>query len=41
MLYVAVNDLEPDGREATALKILILGLAGAAILAHLTQVSRR
>jgi hypothetical protein len=35
MLYVAVNNLEPDRREATALKILIIGLAGAAILAHL------
>jgi hypothetical protein len=35
MLYVAVNDLEPNRREATALKILIVSLAGAAILAHL------
>jgi hypothetical protein len=35
VLYVAVNDLEPNRREATALKILIIGLAGAAILAHL------
>jgi hypothetical protein len=36
MLYVAVNNLEPDRREATALKLLIVGLAAAAILAHLT-----
>jgi hypothetical protein len=35
VLYVAVNNLEPDRREATALKILIIGLAGAAILAQL------
>ena len=35
VLYVAVNNLEPDRREATALKILIIGLAGVAILAHL------
>jgi hypothetical protein len=35
VLYVAVNHLEPDRREATALKILIIGLAGVAILAHL------
>jgi hypothetical protein len=35
MLYVAVNNLEPNRREATALKILIIGLAVAAILAHL------
>jgi hypothetical protein len=35
MLYVAVNNLEPNRRDATALKILIIGLAGVAILAHL------
>jgi hypothetical protein len=34
---VAVNNLEPNRREATTLKLLIIGLAGAAILAHLTQ----
>jgi len=36
VLCVAVNKLEPNRRESTALKILIIGLAGAAILAHLT-----
>ena len=36
VLCVAVNNLEPNRRESTALKILIIGLAGAAILAHLT-----
>jgi hypothetical protein len=35
VLYVAVNKLEPNPREAAGLKILIIGLAGAAILAHL------
>jgi hypothetical protein len=35
MLYVAVNNLEPNRREATALKLLIIGLAGTAIFAHL------
>jgi hypothetical protein len=34
VLYVAVNNLEPNSRDATGLKILIIGLAGAAILAH-------
>jgi len=29
MLYVAVNNLEPDRREATALTLLFVGLAGA------------
>jgi hypothetical protein len=33
--YVAVNKLEPNPRDAAGLKILIIGLAGAAILAHL------
>jgi hypothetical protein len=37
MLYAAVNKLEPNPREAAGLKILIIGLAGAAILAHLTR----
>jgi hypothetical protein len=37
MLCVAVNNLEPNRREATALKILIVGLAGAAILARLMR----
>jgi hypothetical protein len=32
MLYVAINNLEPDRRGAE----MIVGLAGAAILAHLT-----
>ena len=35
VLVVAVNNLEPNHREATTLKLLIIGLAGAAILAHL------
>jgi hypothetical protein len=35
VLHVAVNKLEPNPREAAGLKILIIGLAGAAILAHL------
>jgi hypothetical protein len=34
-LYAAVNQLEPNAREATTLKLLIIGLASAAILAHL------
>jgi hypothetical protein len=37
MLYVAANKIEPNSRDAAGLKILIIGLAGAAILAHLTQ----
>jgi hypothetical protein len=37
VLYVAVSKIEPNRREATGLKILIVGLAGAAILAHSTQ----
>jgi hypothetical protein len=37
VLCVAVNKLEPNPREATTLKLLIIGLAGAAILAHSTQ----
>jgi len=36
VLCVAVNKVEPSRREATALQILIVGLAGAAILAHFT-----
>jgi len=35
VLYVAVNKLEPNPREAAGLKILIIGVAGAAIVAHL------
>jgi hypothetical protein len=38
-LYVAVNKLEPNPRDAAGLKILIIGLAGAAILAHLMPYS--
>jgi hypothetical protein len=34
VLYVAVNRLEPNRRDATGLKIMIIGTAGAAILAH-------
>jgi len=34
-LYAAVNRVEPNPREAAKLKILIIGLAGVAILAHL------
>jgi hypothetical protein len=37
MLYVAVNNVEPNRREATTLKLLIIGLAGAAILTHLVR----
>ena len=37
MLYVAVSKIEPDSHEAAGLKILIIGVAGAAILAHLAQ----
>jgi hypothetical protein len=37
VLYAAVNKLEPNPREAAGLKIMIIGVAGAAILAHLTQ----
>jgi hypothetical protein len=37
VLYVAVNKFEPNPREEAGLKILIIGVAGAAILAHLTQ----
>ena len=29
MLYVAINKLEPNPRDAAGLKILIIGLAGA------------
>ena len=35
VLVVAVNNLEPNSREATTLKLLTIGQAGAAILAHL------
>lgn len=34
-LFVAVNNLEPNRREADTLKLLIIGLAGAAVLSHL------
>jgi hypothetical protein len=37
VLYVAVNKVEPNSRHAAGQKILIIGVAGAAILAHLTQ----
>ena len=35
VLYVAVNKLEPNPREGAGLKILIIGVVGAAIVAHL------
>jgi hypothetical protein len=35
VLYAAVNNLEPNPRDATSLKLLIVALAGAAILSHL------
>jgi hypothetical protein len=35
MLYGTVNNIEPNRRDATGLKVLIIGVAGAAILAHL------
>lgn len=34
VLYAAVNKVEPNPRDATSLSLLIIGLAGAAILAH-------
>jgi hypothetical protein len=37
VLYVAVNNIEPNRRHATALKLLIIALAVVAILAHLTE----
>jgi hypothetical protein len=37
VLVVAVNKLEPNRREATTVKLLIIGLAGAAIIAHWMQ----
>jgi hypothetical protein len=36
VLYVAVNKVEPNRRDATVLKLAIVVLAIAAILAHLT-----
>ena len=36
VLYVAVNKLEPNRRLARALRIVIVAVAVAAILAHLT-----
>jgi hypothetical protein len=36
-LYVAVNNIEPNRRNATALKLLIIALAVVAILAHFTE----
>jgi hypothetical protein len=35
ILYVALNNLKPNRRAASALKALIIALAAAAILAHL------
>jgi len=35
VLYVAVNNLEPNRRHAFVLKVLIITLALAAILTHL------
>ena len=37
VLYVAVNNLEPNRRYASALKILIITLAVVAFLAHLIR----
>jgi hypothetical protein len=37
VLYVAVNNLEPNRRYASALKILIITLAVVAFLAHLMR----
>jgi len=37
LLYVAVNKLEPNYRQASALKVLIVTLALVAILAHSMQ----
>jgi hypothetical protein len=37
VLYVAVNNLEPNRRHAFVLKVLIVILAGAAILTHLVR----
>ena len=36
-LYVAVNELEPNRRLASALRIVIVAVAVAAILGHLTR----
>jgi hypothetical protein len=37
VLYVAVNNIEPNRRHATALKLLVVVLAVVPILAHLTE----
>jgi hypothetical protein len=37
VLYVAVNNLEPNRRYASTLKILIISLAVVAIFAHLRR----
>jgi hypothetical protein len=37
VLYAAVSKIEPNRHEAAGLKILIIGVAGAAILAHLMR----
>jgi len=37
VLYVAVNNVEPNRRHATALKVSIITLAVVAILAHSAQ----
>jgi hypothetical protein len=34
VLYLAVDKLEPNHRDATGMKILVIGTAGAAILDH-------
>jgi chromate transport protein ChrA len=36
-LYVAVNELEPNRRLASTLRIVIVAVAVAAILGHLTR----
>jgi len=37
VLYVAVNNTEPNQHAATALKALIIALTVVTILAHLTE----
>jgi hypothetical protein len=37
VLYAAVSKIEPNRRYAVALKVLIIGMAVAAILAHLMR----
>jgi hypothetical protein len=37
VLYAAVNNLEPNRRHASVLKLLIVILAGVTILTHLVR----